>query len=336
MECGVGPVCRRKNNHLFAKTISVNFPSVGVTLLNTKILDELSDVSEAVLEKFTHARDLFLKKNEAARKNPDNITHAGIVVTGEDFREIVEDIDFILSHSLSSSTQSSLVNAVRGLGYVGLAAVLTGDACKSPSKIYFQNGRVYLEGKSCKVGWVKMRRIHGATTPRYRGSKEPYSAPANEAEAFIAVVKEHWPLFDEDEKEIQKQADDWLCSHEPEEDEVVAPNKFYSATLKKRTEDFSLDFTWDENLDMYQFLNEIKSVKYKDRKYSPLNKMWFFKMKHFDFILGVATKFFGENNVQFDTTKEPEQTPEFLWSKVTSQKSSRRNYGRTRMGFYKW
>ena len=87
--------------------------------------------------------------------------------------------------------RNTMVDIINACGYVGLAAVIEGQASTSPSRVWFENGRLFMSGLGNKSGWAAMRRIPGIVTPRNRGDRSPYSAPATEATAFLANVRRY-------------------------------------------------------------------------------------------------------------------------------------------------
>ena len=169
-ECGVGPICRQKDNHLYAKAIQANLPVAGALILGT----HLEDLPPDLHKRFEGIRDSFLKKSEKIQKANDDIM--AMKLTGADFRDEVRELDYCLSYVMSDTTRERLIKIVDALGYVGLASVLSGNASKSKAKVWFEGGQVWLSGTACTPGFFEMRKIPGVTTPRYRGDKTPYSA----------------------------------------------------------------------------------------------------------------------------------------------------------------
>ena len=150
-ECGIGPVCRKKNNNLYARTITAKLPVASAIVLGTDKEMFHADIQERY-EKF---KNRFLKKLQKAEPE----TAEGICLTsfGVDFRNEIKDIDYFLSYRNSPGVRDRLIKLVEALGYVGLASILAGRASKSKAKVWYEDGRVYLQGTSCKYGWRAMR-----------------------------------------------------------------------------------------------------------------------------------------------------------------------------------
>jgi len=322
MENGVGPVCRKKNNHLFAKLIPANLPMAGVLFLQNNITSELP---EPCVHRFLEAKETFTKKT--ATLQAQNKDYTQFVLKGADFRKEVEAIDYILSYQLSSRLRTTMVSLIRHLGYVGLAAVISGEASKSPSKIYFKDGRIFLDGTSCKAGWRKMRKIPGIRVPRYRGSKEPYSASAEYAEQFLQIVVEHWPLYEGDINELRKSAKKMAKKYKRKKETFTAETA--SAYIKLRSEDFVLSFVWDGDVDVWSMLGKIKKVPGNERKFDGNKKQWIFPNKHLGHVQGIVTEFYP-GLIILDGPIE--DTPKDLWK----SKSPKRSYSRARKGIRRW
>jgi len=317
-EAGVGPVCRQKDNHLYAKLIPANIPMAGALVLGIKS-DQLH---EECSQRWLNVREEFIiKMAKVQQLNED----ASIMrLTGADFREEVRDIDWILSYRQSPEMKSHLINVVRYLGYPGLAAVLSGEASKSKAKVWFENGRVFLQGTGCTPGWRKMKKIPGIKTPRYRGHKAPYSAPAAHAGDFFDVVIEHWPLHDEDLDTLRNQARQW-SNNNPQlnnsANEEKPPQKNYLASISHRSEDFVLSFPWSNEHDTRGMITKLKKIPSNDRSYHPSTKNWLFKPQYLNTVRNIVNQHFPDCTV----THTNELTPNEQWKKF-SHKSSRSRY----------
>lgn len=318
-ECGVGPVCRKKDNHLYAKLIPANVPMAGALLLGT----HSDEIPEECWDRWETVKDSLQTKFTRVQSQNEDMTQ--MTLTGADFREEVRGLDYILSYRLPRDTRDKLISMVRHLGYVGLAAVLSGEASKSKAKVWFESGRVYLQGTGCTPGWRKMKKIPGIKTPRYRGEKAPYSAPAHQAKAFFDVVIEHWPLYDNDLVELQAQADGFAQANPlPEITEPDGP----IASITVRTEDFVLSFPWVKDKDMRGMIDSLKKISSKERAYDPAKKDWLFRKEHQGQVEAIAKRYFDTVTV----TVTDEETPKDKWVK----RNPYPNRGRSRRrGYYR-
>lgn len=262
-EAGVGPICRGRDNYLLAKTIQANIPAASAVVLGTTA----EDFPEPVRERWTQFSRKFMHQMDRAESS------SSLSYTGADFRDCVRDIDYMLSFHMRENMRKRLIGIVKNLGYVGLSAVLSREASLSKAKLWFENGRVYMDGRSCKPGWLKMRRIPGVHTPRYRGHRVPYSAPAAYVEDFLNVVVEHWPLHEDKIEQIKDEAADFIKNNPnvpsatPVQDENIA-----CITMKPTS--FDVNFPWIPDAPMWDMINAIKAIPYRERKYNPNTKTW--------------------------------------------------------------
>jgi hypothetical protein len=238
---------------------------------------------------------------------------------GGDFRDCVRDIDWFLSYRQAPAIRTRLITIVEALGYVGLASVLSGDAAMSPAKVYLKGGFIYLEGKSCKPGFLTMRKIRGIKTPRYRGDKTPYQVHASKAAPFLDAVRRHWPMYEGDLDEILEEAKA-MASANPE----VAPVP--TAKIGVRTEDMTVTFPWVQTVRMYDVVNGLKTLPSSDRRYDPTNKMWTVKLAHLEEVKTILGKFYKK----VDVTETGVETPTGTYTRSSGGYGGRRRYSRRR------
>lgn len=313
-ECGVGPVCRKKDNHLYAKLIEANIPMATALFMGTHPEELPGDT----IERYQVAKDSFIKK--MAELQSQNEDETVMKLTGADFREEVRSLDFILSFSLEPATKNKLVGIVRHLGYVGLAAVLSGEASKGKARVWFEAGRIHLQGTGCTPGYHKMKRIPGIQVPRWRGSKTPYSAPASQAEVFLGVVIEHWPMYEGSLDDLRTEVLSWTKKNKgaiKRENAALAQENLLSldttASLTIRSHDFVLSFKWLNNgADVKGMINNLKKISSKERAYNPATKNWMFRKQHLSTVKDIVSSVYKEV-VTLDTD---EVTPNHEWKKT--------------------
>jgi hypothetical protein len=295
-EHGVGPVCRRKDTHLYAKTIEANFATASARALGI-VPDMLHPETHSLWR--TTVRDLFTQM-KAAQTDSDYR-----VWTGTDQREIIRSLDFLLSYRHPhASTRQMIIEVIANLGYVGLAGVLSGDASTTTATLSFANGRVSLVGASCTPGFRAMRRIPGIVLPRHRGSRLPYTAPASQAVAFCNVVRTHWPMYEGDMTAILAQAASHVAANPPV---VAAPVvRAVELPVMRLSDDlrafagrpqFSLTFPWRRDMDMFGFVNSLKAtVPYTARSYNPSTKVWTISRTQWSAVEELCRRAFGGVN----------------------------------------
>lgn len=287
-ERGYGPICARKDNNLYAKTIPANYSFALSVMLGM----DTKDLPQAVAEKFLEVKESLLKHNfRAVEKNKEEETE--FTMKGEDLRKVIKALDWMLSFRMEEKDRTLLVSVVKWLGYSSLAAVLSQEASTSSAALWFKDGFIYLKGKACKAGFLKMRTIPGIQVPTRRGSGEPYIAPVSQIETFLDVVQGYWPFYtvsSPNEKPIEgatldtlrQEAEQWVSKNPVDESEVVVNHGSSEADSKpvvliRTSGDWStVAFPWlkDNTQGMYGLVAKIKAFPYKERKYNPSAKEW--------------------------------------------------------------
>lgn len=286
-ESGVGPICRKKDNALFAKQISANFAGATMCVLSV----QAASLPEECRVRFEAMKMTLCRRAErATRANEDAMV---LNLKGEDLRGVIRELDWLLSYRLTPLAKDLLVKTVRCLGYVGLSAVLSGKASTSEAELSFDNGRVVLRGLGCTDGFRAMVKIPGIEKPRYRGDRRPYTAAASQAQAFIANASEFWPCFKGDAVEIQAQADRWIVDHPvltvPVSSTPVAAVPVGPAgNIAVRQTEFTVALArWTAGA--WTVIAGIKALPNKDRKYNPVTKAWTVKVGHLDAVRNILT-----------------------------------------------
>jgi hypothetical protein len=295
-EHGVGPVCRRKDTHLYAKTIPADFSRATARALGI-VPDMLH--ADVRVSWATFTEQLFAAVRRA--EHDSEFRHW----TGTDQREVIRTLDFMLSYPHPhTATRTMMVEIVSALGYVGLAGVLSGNASTTTATLSFANGRVSLTGAACTPGFRAMRAIRGVILPRHRGSRQPFTAPATQAPAFCDLVRTHWPLYEGDIDAILAQAASHVAANPP----VVAAPVVRAVELPamRLSDDpraflgrpqFTLTFPWRRDMDMFAFVNSLKAtVPYTARTYNPSTKVWSIARHQWTVVEDLCRRAFGGVN----------------------------------------
>lgn len=271
-ERGIGPICAKKDTHLFAKTIPANYAMASIHLLNV----DVNMLPETIQNVWNSLVGLVLEKMQAASKGTAENDY---LITGEDCRLIAKAIDFMLSFDIASTPKRDMIQVVKHLGFVGLAGVLSGESSTGEAELKFENGKLFLKGSSNKAGFNVMRRIPGITIPRKRGGGA-YEAPAAQYEKFIAAVMEFWPCFDGKVDDIVNECKAWIAVNPVK---VAEQNKLITgkpvATITNRSNDFTLGFVWDASVSR-RLVDEIKTIPYKERSFDIISKLWTIQIQH--------------------------------------------------------
>jgi len=280
-ECGIGPVCRKKDTVIFARQMKADLTRSSILFLSLKP----EDFHPEAQERFLAVKTVFLRQLAKAQKLNDDFTRA--TVEGGDFREIVDFFDYSLSFSGSYAFRNKLINIIDMLGYQALAGVLKGDVCMSPAKIYIEDGSIFLEAKSSKDGWRRMRMdVPGVITPRYRGDKTPYQASVRYAESFLDVCLRHWPFNNANVEELLAEAKKATKTIGPE----AKVSKLPLAHFTPGGLGFKLSMPWHGSYDeMSETIFNLKKIAYRERKYDPSSKTWSFKLKHLELVKGLVS-----------------------------------------------
>lgn len=298
-EAGVGPVCRSKNNTLFAKTIRANLPCASAIVLGTHV----EQFPPEVQDRWTSFKEKFLRQMQRAKLDTE------LLFTGSDFRDCVCDLDFMLSFHMDSRLQHRLTETVRHLGYPGLAGVLAGEASVSKAKVWYENGRVYLDGRANTAGYRLMRRVPGIVTPQYRGHRVPYSGPVIQVETFLEIVQRCWPLYEGDLASIRENAAAFVAANL---ESSINDQNLPLARLVYRTDDLLIKFPWVRGARMYDLINKIKSdIPSSDRRYDTETKVWSCKKQHLGAVKEALRLVFDENRIH--VTQSEEVTPPDLY-----------------------
>jgi hypothetical protein len=242
MEVGIGPICRKLDNALLARTI----PAVVV---DAQMI--AARVSEANLPAPTHATF-------------GNVMADLVDFAAKDWRKTVKRIEWLLSWGMHSETRGMLIDVVRSLGYIGMASLLAGEAATGSSTVTFEAGRLSLVGPRNKYGRYEFKKIHGwKFHPAVGGAKASWSAPAAAADKFYAVVMTYWPNVSGLEEAVAAAKAAPVTVEEKAA--PVAPPTFVTEVnglLKVKTPYSAA------------FVGAIKSLPYKARKWNGAEKVW--------------------------------------------------------------
>jgi len=187
-ECGVGPVCRKMDNALFAATIPSN---LTVAVQSYKNINVGHLPVEAIPTFIRMEADLLAEDAE----------------TRLDWRETVKRVEWLRSFNcLPTEAIYSLYGIADGLGYVGLVSMWKGGASSGKATIWYQKGRLYAKGPMNKAFRIAFKHMTGWMFHSKNGyavdhaessltveQKPCWSVPASQAASFSLVIKKHYP-----------------------------------------------------------------------------------------------------------------------------------------------
>jgi hypothetical protein len=330
-ECGVGPVCRKHDNHLFAKSIPANY-AVAQALIMYIPEDGGNLLAPETVKVWAKARRSFMRI--VAKVLSANQTGDTFHVPGGDLRKIVTAIDYMCSYEHPEwHIRSHLTKIVDALGYPGLAGVLSGEASTSKSKIWFESGRVFMSGLNNVSGWRAMGEIPGVERPMKRSRKTPYSAPAAQAEKFLNVVRRYWPLFEGDAENVLAAAKQWVVDHPTEarnHQAATTPVHLFEITI--RSEDFRVTFPWIRGKNMIGLVSQFKaSIPADQRSYDPASKTWSFRLNQLDTVRQIVVDsgiFASEHGTGIVEHQSNENTPPGLYKSAQERRAAAQANGR--------
>lgn len=276
-ERGIGPVCAKKDTHLYAKTIPANFAFATLHTMNV----ESSMLPETLRPVWSALTSVLLEKVERASRGTADTQ---FLITGEDCRIVAKVIDHMLSYPIEPTPKRDLIEVVKHLGFVGLAGVLSGKGSTGDADLKFDptNGMLTLRGSKNRAGWVAMRKIPTVALPRLRTDRT-YVAPAAVANEFIAVVMEFWPCFDGEVDAIRSAASAWAVKNPPPavtrsvpSRGITTPSNKPSASLMYRsaTDEIVVSFKWMANVTPGVVAALKNDIPNKKRSYHPPSRCW--------------------------------------------------------------
>lgn len=312
-ERGVGPVCALKDTALYSRTIAANYAGATSILLSISADENWRGIPESILERYKSMSTQVLNHASVATRASTDVSFLSL--QGRDLRNVIKDLDWMLSHKMEDRPRKLLIQVVRFLGYVELAAVLSQEASKTPAPLWFKDGVLYLQGKSCKAGFMAMRAIDGITIPR-RGSEFPYTCPAYQAEKFLDAVKNFWPMYEIKDTDgttiiqgatldtIQQKAQEWLQAHQapvPQKPSVpvthgpvarVKQQVLATGHLRGEVVEFSFPWIFEKTQEMYVLMGHLKSIPKTERTFDTEKKTWSFLPKHKGFVIEKVSALF--------------------------------------------
>lgn len=247
MEVGIGPICRKLDNAILARAIPANVAAAQVAA--GRVID--ADLPESTRPTF-------------------GLIMADLMdFTTKDWRATVKRIEWLLSWGMTSTLRTALIEIVRSLGYIGLAALLSGEAATGLTTITCEGSRLFLRGPRNKAGAYKIRKIPGAKFHPAVGSfsKAAWSVPAHQGDIFGTIVVTYWPNF--------TGLDEALVTAKT----VVVEAPAAAATPVKALPTVTISPVVNGRFQVATpfnvgFLVEVKKLPYSARKWNGLDKVW--------------------------------------------------------------
>ena len=213
VNAGIGPVCRQLDNCLLARLFPINLESASCSYrtINPFTMDAMT-------------LGAFEGLGEALKRGQDR----------SDWRNEVRQVEWILSFGQTEENATALMNIVRALGYIGVVNVWLREATTAEVRVFFKDGRLYLDARSYWTGQKSIRAIPGwAWSPE----EKLWSVPADQAERFFLAIASHYPNNTGLEAAVE-QANAHVQSRKSSIVAAVAPAAAPAMTIGTLLEDF--------------------------------------------------------------------------------------------------
>jgi hypothetical protein len=262
---GIGPVCRKMQNHVLAALIPANVPLARFSLAQ---LDTKGFTEKAVLTVEGLSQDFTKSDNK-------------------DWRKSCARVEWLLSFGVSRKQRSALISVVEALGYLSLASLLSGHAAKGEATVSFEAGRLFVKGPRNKAGHTSLKAIKGR---KYHPADKRWSVPSEAYEAFQTTMWKHWPKNTGLEESLE--AAKLFNIDAVEATKVVA--EVPKVIVTKSGEVFKIASPYNKG-----FISELKHLvaeasNWKDRRWNPSEKVWEVAEAHKELVVTLVAKHYGE------------------------------------------
>lgn len=189
VQCGVGPICRKKDNKLLALTIPARFSMVHAFLGTAVEMAPEVGLAEEPLKVLRESFEEFHNRTVAVAQDGE------VVWAGMDLRGVIRNIDWILSWSMPPQLREYLILAVEHCGYPALAAVFRGQASLGECSFTWDTDRGVIRfiAKRNKPGGDALRTKCQARLVKY--PSYVWEVKPEHLQAFVEVVRTHYPMF---------------------------------------------------------------------------------------------------------------------------------------------
>lgn len=276
MEVGVGPICRKMDNKLLATKIP-------------------SDVAAAQA-----AAALVIEADlpEPCRPTFGQVMADLMDFSTNDWRKTVKRIEWLLSWGMSPTMRKALITVVRALGYIGLGALLSGEAATGLTTITCEGGRLYLAGPRNKAARHAFKKIPGwKFTDAFNGKKATWSVPVAAYEKFHTLVMTYYPNFENLDESIVK-AKEAVANTSVE---FQAQENISKSAVQAKAEKAAPAIIISAPVDGWvkvtapfnaYYLNDLKKLPHPERKWNSAEYVWEVSVKHIEHVKELIQKHF--------------------------------------------
>lgn len=266
MNVGVGPICRKMENHVLAALIPAD---VGLARFIYRKLEDSMDKFPA-----------------EAHATVDKIWTDLADAENKDWRTTCKRVEWLLSFSVPKSVREALISIVDALGYVSLASLLNGEAAKGKATVTFEGGRIFIKGPRNKAGRLALRAIKGR---KFHAESKRWSVPADKADEFKKAVWKHWPN-NEGLNDAIGAAYEFEAS-KVEEAEALPPVAAPKVTVVNDGTVLKIASPYNKG-----FIAALKAeiLVWKERRWNPAEKVWEVAPVHAETVKALIAKHYGE------------------------------------------
>lgn len=272
MEAGIGPICRKLDNALLAASIPANLQAARESL---ETVATATLVEETVPTFNNVFAALFSQEAE----------------TRSDWRKEVKRVEWLLSFPKNvEACRSALTNTVRGLGYVGLAALWDGLASTGIATLRCADGRIYIAAPRNADFRYAVKKLAGwRFHPNPGGDRPEWSVPVSAHVALNTLVMTHYPNCPTRELVVAEAAALTKAAL------AGAPKAAAPVAHKVRVQEAD---GWLHVFTPYNagFIAEVKQTfAYADRKWNSVDRCWMFTVACKPELADLIAKYWGEH-----------------------------------------
>ncbi len=276
LDAGVGPICRGFENKLYAKALAADARAARdafTAALLLGVAPETAEVLEAV-----HADVL------------ETVLGGG----EEDLRKLVKRVDWALSYAHPKGTRTLLIQGVKALGYIGLAAILAQSAGTGAATVVVDGTVLRLTAPQNKAASFAFKKIPGRI---FSSVTKRWTFPVWQVAKVKAVVQEFYPCSTVEWATIEMVAAILQAPVAEIAPPAPPPAGKTSVTRHQGTHTAFLRVVAPYNP---AFIAAVKALPYQDRAWNAGLKMWEVRANQETAVLTLIATHYGETPVVVD------------------------------------
>lgn len=178
---GIGPVCRKMDNDVLAKTFDSD-PELAIERLSAFDVEALAEPTRKPFA-------------ELAQRIRECSKHG-------DYRAVVAQLEWVLSFEDNHRHAEEMAGIPFALGYAAIPALWAGEIAKSLSTLWVnpERTRLFITGPNKRAGREEIKKVQGRKFHHMGTLHEPnmvaWSVPVSAAEQLRSVVYRYYPMHD--------------------------------------------------------------------------------------------------------------------------------------------